>query len=263
MSSNRTIIRLAAHVLLLASLLGACGEQTAPPRHREYIGQTSEASPLAGTELTIRDHHDHELHVRIDAVHPAALRASSPLTMYEVSRLDEDSGRWVPYCQRGPDGLQLAIPLAGRWPGGGARFVEDPEDFTLTCTAGANGKCARMGYLPGMTAHGRSLTPYFEACVRAMRADYCGDGRSFTRAGTPVELRDGVGQQPRWYSEALRFEAAWGPEGALCVRRSRIPDLVSTEALAERCPSLRGAVGETCDEQILASMPGVLLLNHS
>ncbi len=61
-------------------------------------------------------------------------------------------------------------------------------------------------------------------------ADYGGDGISHTRDGTLIDFSDRLGLQrpqrgPSWH--ALSFEAAWGPDGAVCVRRTRIPELLS------------------------------------
>lgn len=68
-------------------------------------------------------------------------------------------------------------------------------------------KCAHMGY----SAHSDLMT----SCVRAVRADYCGDGASHTSAGTLINLYDKVGIQvdaANW-----RPEAEWTPRGASCV----------------------------------------------
>lgn len=227
-------------------------------------GSHLQPADLVGTELTVLDHRDRSTRIRIDGVHPDPLAPHGPITLYEVSRLDEEREQWVPFCQPGPDGVALALPLAGRWRDGGQSFVEDPHDFTMTCTAGANGKCARMGYLPGHpTESGESLTPYFEACVRMMRADYCGDGSSYTEAGVPVELLDRAGRQPQWERRELSFEAAWGPGGAVCVRRPRDPSRASLADLIARCPRLAQSSGPDCRENALTTRDDALLVNRS
>lgn len=236
-------------------------------------GASLDAWALVGTELELRNHLDRPIRVRIDGVQPDP---AGPLTMYEVSRLDDTTGQWVPHCERGRDGLRLAVPLPGRWrpheAAAGGRddrrppplvFVEDPHDFTLTCTSGTNGKCARMGYLPGWTtAGGESLTPYFEACVRMMRADYCGDGHSYTVPGVPVDLHDRANRRTR-HDRDMSFEAVWGAGGAVCVRRPRDPSRASLMQIAERCPRLADAVGERCHEGVLDTRPDALLVNRS
>jgi ADYC domain len=225
-------------------------------------GSRLDPTALVGTELTIRNHLDRPSRVRIDGVR----LAPGGLWMYEVSRFDDAGAGWVPFCERGPDGSRSAIPLPGRWRDGGAgAFHEDPYDFTLTCTGGTNGKCVQLGYVPGRTAaNGERLTPYFEACVRMMRADYCGDGRSYTTAGVPVDFHDREGRRSRVHARNMGFEAAWGANGAICVRRPRDGSRVSLTQLAEHCPRLRDqALGEHCHEASIAARPDALLLNRS
>ncbi len=226
-------------------------------------GDVVEAKALTGLVLTVLDPNDRATRVRIDSQIDDRGIAGDPLTLYEASRWDEREDHWVPYCKPGPDGRALAMALPGRWRAGGASFSEELDDLTFTCTAGANGKCASMGFVPGLsTADGESLTPYFEACVRMMRADYCGDGRSFTVEGVPVELLDRAGRQPMWGERDLRFEAAWGANGAVCVHHPRVGG-VDVDGLRRECPRLSDAVGSGCSENALFSEPGVLLINRS
>ena len=67
----------------------------------------------------------------------------------------------------------------------------DGSTFELVCISGAQGKCARFGYAPWRQApDGRPMIDWYNACVRLLRGDYCGDGRPFTRDGTPVDIYD-------------------------------------------------------------------------
>ena len=52
-----------------------------------------------------------------------------------------------------------------------------------------------------------------------MRADYCGDGRSFTVDGTPINIYDRLNIQED--TEEWRFEARWNTDGAMCVDQPR------------------------------------------
>lgn len=229
--------------------------------HDPY-GSSLPPAALVGLELEVLDAADQPVHLRIDAEAPSL----GALAAYEVSRLDPATGRWEPYCAPDSQGRRVAIALSGRWRNGGAGpFVQDPYDFTLTCTGGSNGKCARMGYAPGArTRDGESLTPYFEACVRMLRADYCGDGSTHTRPGVAVEHDDRHGRGARAHApDGMAFEAVWGPQGAICVRRPRDRALVSLGQLAARCPRLSNAVGERCREDLLAHRPDALLANRS
>ncbi len=67
-------------------------------------------------------------------------------------------------------------------------------------------KCGRL--YPGHAEHR-------DVCVRAMRADYCGDGIAHTVAGTPINLYDRAGIQLD--AADWRPEAEWTARGASCV----------------------------------------------
>jgi hypothetical protein len=131
--------------------------------------------------------------------------------------------------------------------------------FLITCTGGAEGKCVRFGYKPWKTSRdGATLAPYYQACVRLVRADYCGDGIGHTRNGTPIDLFDTIGAQSDEVAPGMIFEAAWGPDGAVCVRHTRLREVLDPVALVEQCPRLAGHVGQMCDEATPA-----LLFNRS
>lgn len=68
-------------------------------------------------------------------------------------------------------------------------------------------KCRTMGYSHGAIAR---------ACVRAMTADFCGDGTSHTVEGVLIDIYDAGGIQRR-ATEASDVEAEWSSAGATCV----------------------------------------------
>jgi hypothetical protein len=76
-----------------------------------------------------------------------------------------------------------------------------------------------------------------------MRGDYCGDGRAFTRDGTLIDIYDRIGIQKSDQDPSMSFEAAWGPNGAICVARTRLPDLIDLAGLARTCPRLSSRLG--------------------
>ena len=139
--------------------------------------------------------------------------------------------------------------------------------FTLTCTSGAVGKCVRWGYRPWEERPGGPpLAALHEACVRMARADYGGDGRPTTRAGTVIHWCDRYGVHPcgEAADAPVPFEAAWAADGAACVAHPRIPENVSLEQLAERYPRLRSHLGpEACSEEGAMRDPAALLFNRS
>jgi hypothetical protein len=158
-------------------------------------------------------------------------------------------------CRPDPDGVQAGFPLQ----------LGNGEGYVLTCTSGAQGKCVRFGYKPWRNGPGGvPLLAHWRACVRMVRADYCGDGNPHTRDGTLIDMFDKLGIQKDEAEPGTAFEAAWSPAGAVCVRRVRIPDLFSLEALQRNCPRLRpDDLGKACDEARAMRDPAVLLMNRS
>src|SRR5262249_26964528 len=135
-----------------------------------------------------------------------------------------------------------AFPLKGQWDSAGRRLSE--TGFTLACAAGgAIGKCVRWGYPPwATTPSGIALAPDHASCVNMVRGNYCGD-RGTTRDGMTIDYWDNAGVTRANEEQArelgLRFEAAWSPEGALCVAHTRVPENMTLELLAATCPRLR------------------------
>jgi len=140
-----------------------------------------------------------------------------------------------------------AVPLAGRWDyrqgiEGGGDWLEDPSAFTFACDGFVLAKCVAMGYAPwregrACPAEGPrslcarlSLAPYHQACTRMLRADYCGDGTSFTVAGTLVNAYDVIGV--RYDSEDWALEAEWSADGALCISGERVRSPTEPPCLA-------------------------------
>jgi hypothetical protein len=119
--------------------------------------------------------------------------------------------------------------------------------FSFACKRRNASKCQNLGYVLDEPID-RSVPPdrkggLFESCVRMMRADYCGNGYSFTKDGVAVRVWDNAGviseanppvmrnggASPHIHASAgslvsaadgndpFAFEAAWGPSGARCV----------------------------------------------
>lgn len=151
---------------------------------------------------------------------------------------------WVDLCAPDAAGARWAFPLRGQWDGEGRRVSE--SGFTLICASDAIGKCVRFGYKPWKTTeNGTSLAAYHDACVKAVRADYCGN-HATTRDGQPIDIFDALGiQHPEagQGTAAMPFEAAFTASGAVCVAHTRVPENMTLEALAAECPRLAGRLG--------------------
>ena len=267
-------LRLLPALLLLVGCVGGTGRTAAAAVRDVAIvgtafritlddGRVLEGDALIGAVLEAADTEGNPLTVRIDGHRPDPLDPSGETVLYALSTPDPATGAWRQLCEPGPDGLRMGFPVAGAWTATG-EHVPAPGAFGLTCTAGAIGKCVRFGYRPWRTAGGRTLWDHHQACVRLVRADYCGDGLGHTRTGTPIDLYDRLGIQRDEPAPGMDFEAGWTPSGASCVRHVRVRGEASLMELERRCPArLAGRTGAGCTEAEAARAPDVLLFNRS
>jgi len=261
-----------AHRKILFSLLAMGSQATATPnatvqgvavegtafRVMLSDGRIIPQDQLPGTILAIGDGTGRQRRIRIDAVERDARDAAGEVVLYTLSEQDPTSKEWRNLCLPDPDGRRLGFPLVGTFTPSG-RYEAAPGRILITCTGGAEGKCVRFGYKPWAKGPGDvPLAPYYQACVRLVRADYCGDGVGHTRDGTPIDIFDRIGIQRDEIAPGITFEAGWGPDGAICVRHTRLRDVLDEGALAAQCPRLAGSMGATCDETTPA-----LLFNRS
>jgi ADYC domain len=208
-------------------------------------GRVLPQEALKGVALTFGDGSGKQRRIRIDSVERDSRDPDGEVMLYGLSEQDPESGEWRNACLPDFEGRRLGFPLAGAFTADG-RYEPSPGKLLITCTGGAEGKCVRFGYKPwGHAPDGVSLAPYYQACVRMVRADYCGDGVGHTRNGTPVDIFDRIGIQRDEIAEGMTLEAAWGPEGAVCVSHTRLPDVLSRDGLAALCPE---RLEKPCDE---------------
>lgn len=182
---------------------------------RSEDGRVLSGAELEGTTLTVRSADDqaHELLVERSV-------AAESFVRYQV-RIDGE-----PACPEG----QVGAFLEGYWNDQGHKRE---RGISFACETGAAFKCADWGWAPW------SDSERHQSCTRMVRADYCGDGRSFTRDGTPImisEIAADLGTQR---------EAGWGPRGAVCVDHARFSAFTASgEELLPECfadlPSCEG-----------------------
>jgi len=116
----------------------------------------------------------------------------------------------------------------------GNELASDPTKYTFSCRFGALQRCQEMYYVKNGTGREskngiyktRSLNDYHAACVKMLRADYCGDGKAHTFEGTAVDFYDhlvnsnkartGTAGQDGFY-----FESEWDIDGAHCLNATR------------------------------------------
>jgi hypothetical protein len=224
-------LELRGTVLYTHTVAGGRGGAAQALNERHLVGAVFAATLDDGSTVQLR----------VDAVSRSEERRDRDVLRYGLSYQLEDG--WAPLCGLDEEGAPvLAIPLAGVWdyregvPGGGGH-TDAERELTFGCEGHVLAKCVQMGYKPwvsGMicdeTAPDRpcepaSLAPLHQACTRLLRADYCGDGTSYTADGTLVNAYDGLGI--RYDSEDWLFEAEWDADGARCAVTERLsPPLV-------------------------------------
>ncbi|UQA54812.1 ADYC domain-containing protein [Polyangium aurulentum] len=161
-------------------------------------------------------------------------------------------------CGYDVDGNPIsAIPLEGTWNYVTGDHVDSPSQFTMACRGAALAKCVEWGYprwdgwqeSNGQSTQSVPFRYFHDACVRMVRADYCGDGVSHTIDGTTVDVWDAAGIQTQTPGLALLPEAEWSPGGATCVKRTRYAALngVSVQQYIQtHCPSRWAGTSGAC-----------------
>ena len=128
------------------------------------------------------------------------------------------------------------FPFAGRPRADGMLEPAEPGIFELACTAARSASASGSAIRPWAFAQGPELRDVYNACIRMVRADYCGDGNATTRrAGRSTSTTTSASRSPRT-DPAMEFEAGWTAEGAACVRHTRVKENITLEALVAACP---------------------------
>jgi len=206
----------------------------------------------AGLEMTGQDSEGGEIKLRVQSAGPDP--RNHEVMLYQVEYLKASTSQWLPPCMPDPDGDTHAILIAGLWDDAG-KWSASRDLFTLACTGSAIGKCARWGYAPWKTVQGRLLRDLHEACTRMVRADYMGDGKTFTRDGTKIAFHDIFGIRSEPIPSGMQFEAGWSPTGAVVVSRTRFLEKRPTDIVCPAKGSCRLNRSDLTRE--------VLLLNYS
>jgi hypothetical protein len=184
-------------------------------------GQAISGTGLVGAKMNGQLATGGTLQLRIDSA-AALTGANTDVWAYRISYLSGSS--WLPLCGTSGGTPVLAVPLAGTWnygigvTGGGA-WTASATSFTLACRGAALAKCVELGYKPWVTRNGTLLRNHHQACTRAIRADYCGNGRSYTVDGTQINIYDNVGLQAD--AATWGVDAEWTPGGSRCVHSAR------------------------------------------
>ncbi|HSN97859.1 MAG TPA: ADYC domain-containing protein, partial [Candidatus Nanopelagicales bacterium] len=160
-----------------------------------------------------------------------------------------------------------AVAVEGVWNDRNGEHRSSDEVITLTGDDTAVGKCYQhFRYRPwdtGDPASPRPMPELHDACVRMVRADYCGDGASATEEGTEVDVWDTANVNTKAPDRpGLLFEAAWTSKGAICLDHLRHPGRKPPPPCASALPACRSPE----EAKALARqqrLGGVLLFNAS
>lgn len=116
----------------------------------------------------------------------------------------------------------------------GSERARDQNKYTFSCRFGAIQRCQELWYLKNGTAletyngttRVRNLDDYHAACVRMIRADYCGDGRPHTFDNTTIDFYDHltngkIATTGTTGQDGFYFESDWDTDGAHCLNSTR------------------------------------------
>lgn len=250
--------------LLLALLIAApAASATLTVEGTQFVlttdgGARLTSAQLVGATLAMTDPDGNAVTARIDAVAPS--KEAGDVLLHTLSVRGPDGG-FTPMCDADAYGRRAAFPIAGAFDDHG-HYVRAPGKWFISCTSGAQAKCILWGYSPfHHGSHGEDFGPYYQACQHLVRADYDGRGTAHTRNGTSIDFWDDAGVETvsSAADPAYAFEAGWGPDGAVCVARTRWPDLLPADVLFASAPRLKAA---RCDEAE-ARRRGALIFNRS
>jgi hypothetical protein len=182
-------------------------------------GQALTSADFQGALVQVLDSNGTPGTLAVNAVSADPMDPSGSTSLFTLTTMDPTTGAISNICNPDTQGLQAAIPLLGSWDFSGV-FHQDGT-FSFYCTSGVIAKCVRWGYRPWLTVNGTSLVNAHEACTRMARADYCGDGTTYTENGTQIDMYDNLGINSPSEDLSLTFEATWSPQGAYCISRAR------------------------------------------
>ena len=176
--------------------------------------------------------------IRFDDVYLDNTSVAKDIWRYRMSFRSDSDQTWRSMCFDEAGQPADMVPLMGMaWDFATGDRIDSPSAFTIACKDGALEKCVHLGYRPwatqqSCTGTGRnkrcttvSLKEYHQACVRMLRADYCGDGKSYTVDGTLLDIYDYLQPPVQLREENWDIEARWTNNGASCLSTPRHPEL--------------------------------------
>jgi hypothetical protein len=220
-----------------------------------YTGDALETATMTGTrgngasvQLQIVDHKTDVGTNMLASSYSATERSNTDVHLYKVNYKATD-GSWQLLCNKrfNPDGSETpdsayAVILPGYWEISTGDYYPSLTKFTIGCWQGTIAKCVRWGYkpwkslVPAGATTAISLKDVHLSCVRGAMADYCGNGTSYTKNGTIVDVFDRYGfikKEAEWNTFPKNFseESSFDVTGAGCVEKAR------WEEIGADCPT--------------------------
>lgn len=120
----------------------------------------------------------------------------------------------LPTCEADENGMYDAALYGDITVDESKAVVSDrPNTIYIGCLSGAMGKASyRWGYWPFELGAEK-----FTAVIRMLRADFCGNGESWTSPGQLLQVVDHFGVSSSFVDSSLDNEAVWSTEGAVCI----------------------------------------------
>ncbi|MBK8264712.1 MAG: hypothetical protein IPK80_25645 [Nannocystis sp.] len=196
---------------------------------------------------------------RLTSVSPIATPSGVSVDGLLIEQRELPSGSWVNVCENNAP----AVSLQGDWDvATGDKISSSSDASTWACLGAALGDCAGWGYVPGATFNGHSLSAYHQACTRAKRADYVGDGGPHTSNGTAIDIYDRLGMQVPGTSWGV--EALYNENGVVCISTPRKTNftraqIISKAALKGKSLSSDGCVDADNDGDLFDDYPTALI----
>jgi hypothetical protein len=188
---------------------------------------------LVGWSLVFTDEHgEQRVTITAFAVHPDWV-GGDPIFTYGLAHADPLSpdGTYVNVCPGlSPDETTVVLLNDELYDMATKEVTPDQWGWvTMACRGHALAKLALLGY--GRYDAYQSTPPQRQAALKAITADYCGDGTSFTVVGQPLEWADELGNfRVSDLSPDSVVEARWSEDGAVCLNAPRLVPRAEVEA---------------------------------
>jgi hypothetical protein len=224
---------------LTAPLLTDARVQSLRLENGHLLASPQATTSLVGTVLKGTSSQGKPVEVALCGAEPAP--EDPDMVWYRIEAWNPVAQEWENPCMASDTVSDpRAVAVGGVWDASGAHH-DVPGKLTLACENGVITKCIRWGYKPWASRDGQPLAELHQACTRMARADYCGNGRSHTHDGTIIDIYDRAGVlspttevSAGWDPSRASFEAAWAPDGASCLSRTR--DGRALETILKECP---------------------------